>query len=698
MPQQKSFNLVTLTDKHMTREGIYLPREAHWYPSEASVAWEDSHGIARVSGNCMRKSFLRYTGLLKAEGVDAYTQWIFALGKAVENILVEQWKQMGIWHSNNVKFYNAEYNISGEIDCILREPETGRLFAVECCTPDSLILDADYQLYPFEHFQSSDVIDQHGNSNQVANIQIKDVSNIPIYSLHGKFDGLLGGFTEEHPIIVAKVRVSRYLSNKKKRTYHFESTSIKPASQVTRGDYVCIPKARFGEILCETYQDFVSQKMWPYLVENDLVFPARKIPSNYKPIPNKIRNLSDFYWLLGLYLAEGSCSKHAVYFSLHQKETKIIARIQQIVQSLWGLDIGIRHLKDSRTKQPSNGINIEICSIALRTLFKSIIPGNTLKRTKRIYYHKLVSDPQLLDQLLRGAWLGDGCYASKRQYRLTTAVPTLAYFYFQVAARLGFSPRVKKYNQQSYFNSDHIYAVEWGTGGNKHNIEPLIDAGTFWCYKVKKITSRLYSGKVYNLECLPDHTYTVGTIATHNCKSFYGYYATKEIMGNRQGPGRPKTSQLLQTLIYLYECKHLFPFGKMIYYARDSGERKEFTIELQHEALPEGKVISRPVIDGLVDYRFNVEDIYSRYRQLSEYVMNSIMPQNDYEISWSAEKIEQRKELGEVSKSAYDDWKKGKGKVGDWQCRYCPYQDFCWDKHGQPKDITKAIGTATQHS
>ena len=126
-----SFSLIDATDKHMTRSHVSFPRGQHFFPSEASVSWTDAHGINRCSGACMRQVWYRVTGKGEASKPDPYSEWIFALGKAVEIILVEQWKQMGIWVDNNIKFYDKEHNISGEIDVLLRDPGTSELLLAE---------------------------------------------------------------------------------------------------------------------------------------------------------------------------------------------------------------------------------------------------------------------------------------------------------------------------------------------------------------------------------------------------------------------------------------------------------------------------------------------------------------------------------------------------------------------------------------
>lgn len=681
-----AYKLVSATDAHMTRPQLGLPRGIHFYPSEASADWIDHHSIKRVAGTCMRQAWYRCTGTKTDGKADAYSEWIFALGKAVECILVEQWKQMGIWVANNVKFYEEKHNISGELDVVLSEPN-GTLFGVECCTPDSLVLDHNYHLIPFEKLIQTRVVSSEGHPVAIRNLQIKSVDHEPIYRFRSKFDGLQARFTGEHPILTAKVRISRLVENQKARSYHFEGTSWIKACDIKPGDYLCIPKANFGftkdhlfynEDTYTKYRVLMEKSNWNFRIENGQVYPDHNHLSTYKPIPDTIKNLYDFYWLLGLYLAEGSCSESTVYFSLHKEETEIIERIRKTIKELWGLEIHIQNLNDSRTGELSKGINVSVSSIPVRELFKHLVPGNTINRDKHLNYDRISSDPKLLEQILLGVWQGDGCFVSDHQYRVVTTVPNLAYLYFQIAAHIGLSPRLSKYDQASQFNSEYIYAVEWGSGGNKNNIEKLVDGGNFWCYKVKDIEVSEYTGLVYNLEC-DEHTYTVGGIATHNCKSFYGYQATRDIIGNKHIVGKPKTSQLLQTLVYVDLCRRLgiIQYFKMIYYARDSAARKEFDISL----VQDGEHL-RPTIDGVIDYRFTMQDIYDRYDQLAAHIKNNDLPPRDFGLVWDAEKVEERRELGEVSDTAYKDWKKkpDKNPIGDWQCRYCPYTQVCYEK------------------
>lgn len=125
-----SFDLWEFTDKHVCRPRFYIGGVIHLYPSEASVKCKDEFGDTVVHGKCMREAYFRCVGE-EGKPHTATTQLKFRLGKAAEEILVEEWKRAGIWVGNNLKFYNEKHNVSGEVDCIIREPGTNKLIVCE---------------------------------------------------------------------------------------------------------------------------------------------------------------------------------------------------------------------------------------------------------------------------------------------------------------------------------------------------------------------------------------------------------------------------------------------------------------------------------------------------------------------------------------------------------------------------------------
>ncbi len=125
-----SYDLVQSTENFMTRKGFRGDTGMHFYPSEGSVKVVDANGNREVLGNCLRASYFRCVGEQGAP-YSVRTQFIFSLGKHVEDMLVEIWKKMGIYEARSVKFYNPDFNVSGELDVVLRNPLTDALFGVE---------------------------------------------------------------------------------------------------------------------------------------------------------------------------------------------------------------------------------------------------------------------------------------------------------------------------------------------------------------------------------------------------------------------------------------------------------------------------------------------------------------------------------------------------------------------------------------
>src|SRR5579863_1146443 len=99
-------------------------------------------------------------------------------------------------------------------------------------------------------------------------------------------------------------------------------------------------------------------------------------------------------------------------------------------------------------------------------------------------------------------------------------------------------------------------------------------------------------------------------------KTYYGYQATKDIKGNpKYGiAGKPKDPHLLQVLIYLHLHQHIFKYAKLIYMDKTCKDNAEFTITLTKEGDN-----TYPVINGIVNRRFSIEQIYERFAKLKEY-------------------------------------------------------------------------------
>ncbi len=185
-------------------------------------------------------------------------------------------------------------------------------------------------------------------------------------------------------------------------------------------------------------------------------------------------------------------------------------------------------------------------------------------------------------------------------------------------------------------------------------------------------------------------------------KSFYGYHATREILGNQSLTGRPKTDQLLQAFYYAERYRHRgVPGFKMAYLARDSVKRREFNVVPVVTSLGGEVQRVRPAVDGTIYTNISIEAIRESYRLLHQALRTGTLPARDYTRVYSKDVVEAKRAAEEVSKSAYESWVRAKkpsdpnvarthqNALGDWRCSYCRYENHCWvDNDEEGEEIT----------
>ena len=194
-------------------------------------------------------------------------------------------------------------------------------------------------------------------------------------------------------------------------------------------------------------------------------------------------------------------------------------------------------------------------------------------------------------------------------------------------------------------------------------------------------------------------------------KSVYGFNANS-VLGTdarrRDGSlGTPRESHLMQ--IGLYQSWYAntnpdFAEGLLVYGARDTGKYGEFlvTVELDEE---DGKHYihyepNTPFIGPKVNTGMSIENILINYKLVEDALISKEVPDRDYDLLYSQERIEemyQNGELGKTDKTQHEKRKQqildGKKRVvkavekGDWQCRLCEYRNICYDENSEPKQL-----------
>ena len=156
-------------------------------------------------------------------------------------------------------------------------------------------------------------------------------------------------------------------------------------------------------------------------------------------------------------------------------------------------------------------------------------------------------------------------------------------------------------------------------------------------------------------------------------KSGYDYKFRVEVIGTPTRPGKPKLDHLLQTMLYIDYFK--FPFH-LVYLDRGNAARKEYEITLNGDGTP--NIDGKKVINGI-----SVPRCLSRFKELEEMVKDNTLPRRDFQLKYSRDRVEFLNNSKRLNKGQTEEFEKSKDvDMGDWQCGYCGYKDYCWKGEG----------------
>jgi len=91
-----------------------LPRH-HFWASECSVKLRDG----TVIGKCLRDVYYSFKKIPPTNPPDERGEMVFETGRRLEAMMIDYFKEVGIWRDDHVKGFDDEHNISYEIDCLI---------------------------------------------------------------------------------------------------------------------------------------------------------------------------------------------------------------------------------------------------------------------------------------------------------------------------------------------------------------------------------------------------------------------------------------------------------------------------------------------------------------------------------------------------------------------------------------------------
>lgn len=248
----------------------------------------------------------------------------------------------------------------------------------------------------------------------------------------------------------------------------------------------------------------------------------------------------ELMWLGGLYLAEGTISKHtkrkssySVSFHLSQKENMLREKIAKIVKRIYGRDVWKPYLREG-------SMTIGFSGKEAYDFFKQFGSGAQNKSIPRWVFNCSLEEQK---ELIKGYFDGDGHYGRKTSASIqaSSVSKNLLYQMRILLTGFGFISSVYKnkrkvggvingreirYSNESYTltlkdKSKNIYNF-FGIKSkkNRYNIShpnSLIEFGNFWLARIKSLDKEKYAGDVWNLEVEQDHTYVTENVCVCNC-------------------------------------------------------------------------------------------------------------------------------------------------------------------------------------
>lgn len=105
-----------------------------FHPSSASCSIKNEFGEDETCGKCLRAVYWSAKAVEQTNPMNSRGIRITSVGKMVEEWEINKYKEMGIWRGNNVKFFDVDNNISGEVDAFVHDKDINNIIGVEIKT------------------------------------------------------------------------------------------------------------------------------------------------------------------------------------------------------------------------------------------------------------------------------------------------------------------------------------------------------------------------------------------------------------------------------------------------------------------------------------------------------------------------------------------------------------------------------------
>lgn len=302
-------------------------------------------------------------------------------------------------------------------------------------------------------------------------------------------------------------------------SHHHSGEMIRIKSYGNSKDLVCTPNHPV-RVYNKKSQSYTWKQAGDIKKGDRITYPRRL---SGKPIISK-----EFAILLAWFIAEGSCSRNAVQFTLHSNEVPYQEEITRVAAIL-GYEAKVHIMKDSQTAQ------IYIYDTDLQDRLVSLCGSGA--ENKRIPFDVIKGyEREVWDTLIKG----DGCEVQDKYlwWSYSTVSETLAYDMQQLSIMLGLRAGISRQAGSSIVqgrtvDSKDRYLIQIRQCNNSKFDAKNNDIAKYCMHSaVREVSKEFYEGLVYNLSVQYDESYVADGRVVHNCSfeaGMVGAYYTEAI-------------------------------------------------------------------------------------------------------------------------------------------------------------------------
>lgn len=427
-----------------------------------------------------------------------------------------------------------------------------------CCLHPETIVFTDYGPVPIKDIQTWHKVFTKSGLKKIIKTgkRYKNENLFRIKSSYGREITL----TQDHKIYVsAFYRPSRSVSP------HYQYDFVEARNLKTRnskqkiiGHHNYLPKIDKSQIFITEVpfvfdlQTLVYNGYNNMIVDNDCVYSyhtRNKDGSKTffgKPFPAKITLDTEFMYMLGLFLAEGSFGDNSLDFHICSDELDLEIKIQSFARRF--------NLFCSSKINRGKSNTVRIFSTSLRNLFEFMCnSGCENKRLQSSVFCRMIQTESLTVAFHQGAYDGDGTKYKKNLYSYTTTSRLLAYQMLYIRTILGF---VSGFYSHHSKNKKKVYTVVENKCG-KYN--DYLELENCHLLTIKSIEEIPYEGFVYDIEVEDEHSFYTEFGEVHNCKTQNPQVLYVEFLNAWKAITSTWKDQDIQDLIKRCLTKYLFP-------------------------------------------------------------------------------------------------------------------------------------------